>query len=299
MRDWFQALGETRQGILLMILAVATLTGMDSIAKALTQTLDPLQVVWARYTSQSLFVLMILAPRLSHLLRTRHPFLHGLRSIVVFSATYAFFTAVSKMGLADAVALFEINPLLITILAFLVLKEPVGIRRFLAVTAGLAGALIIVRPGSGIFQGAAIFPMLAAFFYACYAVSTRFLGRDENVLTALIYSTLFGTLLSSAMVPTVWQTPTLPEWTAMAAMGVIGTAGQWLLIRAFVTAEAGIIAPFSYLGLVFAIFVGFVFFGEWPDPITLLGAAVIVGAGLYVWHREQTLAKAQRADLST
>lgn len=288
---WFHALGQTRQGILLLIAAMAALGGMDALAKGLTQDLPPLQVVWARYTAQTAVVLIVFAPRLKQLMRTRHLGLQVARSAFLFGATFCFFTSISILGLAEAVALFEINPLVIAIAAFLFLGEPLGVRRIAAVSFGLIGALIIIRPGGSLFVPAAILPLLAACSYAGYAVSTRFLGRDENILTSLVYTTLFGAMVSSALVGSVWVAPSSPAIAMMIGMGVIGTIGQWFLIRAFTVAEAGAIAPFSYVGLVFALIMGLVFWGEWPDAVTLIGAFVIVAAGLYVWHRERTLTR--------
>lgn len=288
--NWFQAQGQTRQGILLLISAMAVLGGMDAIAKALTQELPPIQVVWARYTSQTLVVFLIFAPRLGRLMKTNHLRIQIIRSAFLFGATFCFFTGLSKMGLGEAVALFEINPLVVSIGAFVFLKETLGIRRLLAVSLGLVGALVIVRPGGGLFTPAAVFPVLAACSYAGYVLSTRFLGRDESILTSLIYTTLFGAVISSFPVWPIWIPPSNQAIGLMCVMGVIGTIGQWFLIRAFTVAEAGAIAPFSYIGLVFALIIGLVFWGEWPDAMTLFGASIIVCAGVYVWYRERRLA---------
>lgn len=290
--SWFQTQGQTRQGILLLIAAMAVLGGMDAIAKFLTEGLPPMQVVWARYTSQTMVVFIIFAPRLRQLMKTNHLRLQVTRSAFLFGATFCFFTGISQMGLGEAVALFEINPLLVSIGAFVFLKEPLGIRRLTAVTVGLIGALVIVRPGGDLFSPAAAFPLLAACSYAGYAVSTRFLGRDENILTSLIYTTLFGAVISSLLVVPVWVAPTGKAIGLMCAMGVVGTLGQWFLIRAFTVAEAGAIAPYSYVGLVFALIIGLVFWGEWPDAMTLFGASIIIGAGVYVWYRERRLSEA-------
>jgi len=294
--SWFHKQSHTRQGILLLIAAMALLGGMDAMAKGLSQTLPPLQVVWARYTAQTLVVMIIFAPRLRHLMRTRHLGLQIIRSAFLFGATFCFFTSISLMGLAEAVALFEINPLVVTIAAFLFLGEPLAIRRLAAVTVGMVGALLIIRPGGALFTPAAVLPIIAACSYAGYAVSTRFLGRDENILTSLIYTTLFGALLSSALVGPLWVAPSPTAISMMVGMGIVGTAGQWFLIRAFTVAEAGAIAPFSYVGLVFALIIGLVFWGEWPDATTLAGAFVIICAGIYVWHREQKISKLAKVD---
>ncbi len=285
--NWFRGLTPTAQGIVMMIAAVATFSLMDSIAKELSSRYDPLQVVWARYTCHTAVVFLWFAPRLTSLLRTRHLGLQLIRSAFLFGATFSFFTAIAHIGLAQATAVFDANPLIVTILAFLVLKERAGPRRIFGVCAGLCGALIIIRPGTEIFSPYAALPLLGALCYASYVISTRFLGSNENSLTSLLYTTLIGTVVASALVPGVWQTPAPADAALMLLMGAIGGTGQYFLIRAFTLAEAGTVAPFTYVGLIFAVIFGYVFFSEVPDAMTFVGALVIAGSGLYVWHRER------------
>lgn len=291
--NWFRTLGPSLQGIALMIAAMSILTLMDSLAKLLMQRYDPLQVVWARYACHSLLVFIYFAPRLRTLLVTHNIWLQILRSAFLFGATILFFTSLAHIGLAEAAALFDINPLVITVLAFVFLKEPIGPRRIFGVAMGLAGALIIIRPGSGIFSGYAMLPLLAACCYSAYVVSTRFLGRNENLLTSLLYTALIGCIVASVLVVPLWQTPGVSDAALMLVLGGLGAIGQYFLIRAFTLAQAAVIAPFSYVGLVFAVLYGYLFFGEFPDAMTLLGALVIVASGLYVWHRER---QSQNAD---
>ncbi len=284
---WFRGLTPTAQGIVMMIVAVATFSLMDVIAKQLSTRYDPLQVVWARYTFHTLVVFLWFAPRLTTLLRTDHLGMQLLRSAFLFGATFSFFTSIAHIGLAQATAVFDVNPLVVTVLAFVVLKERAGPRRIIGVCVGLVGALIIIRPGTEIFSPYAALPLLGACCYASYVISTRFLGRDESSLTSLLYTTLIGTVVASALVPSVWIMPSATDAVLMLAMGVIGGSGQYCLIRAFTLAEAGIVAPFSYVGLIFAVVFGYVFFAEVPDAMTFVGALVIVVSGLYVWHRER------------
>lgn len=291
--NWFRRLGPSSQGIVYMAASMAVLVLMDTVAKLLMQTHDPVQVIWARYACQSLVVVVWFFPRLRRLLVTRHIWLQLIRSAFLFGATYSFFSALAHIGLADAAAIFDLNPLIITILAFFFLKERVGPRRLLGVIIGLIGALIIIRPGSSIFSPYAVLPVIAACCIAGYVITTRFLGRDENILTSLLYSTLIGTIAASVLVPPVWQTPSVQGAGMMLMLGILGATGQFLLIRAFTLAEAATIAPFSYVGLLFAVLYGYLFFGELPDAMTILGALVIVGSGLYVWHRERQADKAR------
>ncbi len=277
---------ETR-GILAMLFAFLTFSIMDTIAKHLLVTLHPVQVVWARYASQTVFIVILLAPRLRVLARTASPGLQLLRSGLLFAATLLFFTGLSLMEFAEAVALLQTAPLIITALAALVLGEAVGIRRWSGVCIGLVGALIIVRPGLGVFQPASLLPLGAAACMASYQVATRMLSTADSIWTTLLYTAGVGTLIASAAVPFFWTPPSLTEALLMAVIGVIAGFGHLSLVYGLSQAPASMLAPFNYTALVWATLFGFVFFAELPDAATLAGAAVVVGAGLYVWHRER------------
>lgn len=289
---WFSALSPTSRGILLMLCAVLVFTTMDALAKSLIVTYGPMQVVWARYTGQTVIVLALVAHRLRELMRTRYPGLHCARSLFQCGATMLFFSALPFIGLAEATAIMDINPVLITLGAALFLGEKIGPRRLFGVLAAMLGALIIIRPGSGVFSAAALLPLAAAVCYAGYAILTRRVGREESIWTSLIYTAVAGTLVTTAILPFVWQTPAWADVPGFLIIGALGATAQLFLIRAFTLAEAAVVAPFGYVGLLFATFWGVVAFDEYPDMWTGIGAAVIVGAGLYVWHRETRMARA-------
>lgn len=278
--------GTRNRAILLMIAAIFCFTLMDACAKALVPRIGLLPTVWARYAGQMLLVLVLIAPRLHKVVRTRQPVLQFLRSILLMSATAFFFTGVSLIPLSDAAALMAVNPVLITLGAALFLGEPLGPRRIGGIIAALIGAMIIIRPGSAVFSLAALLPLAAAACYSTYSLLTRRLGPDEDVWTSLFYTGLVGTVLLTIAVPFFWHPP---DPAALALIGLItlfGTFGQLALIRAFSQGEASMLAPYSYTGLLFAALWGAFFFAELPDFWTIFGALVIAGAGLYVWHRE-------------
>jgi len=252
--------------------------------------MHPAQVVWARYTSQTLFIVPLLAPRLRRLVRTASPGLQLLRSALLFSATLFFFTSLSLMKLAEAAALLQTAPLIITALAALVLGEVVGIRRWSGVCIGLIGALIILRPGLGVFQFSSLLPLGAAACLASYQVATRMLSGADGIWTTLLYTAGVGTLFASLAVPFFWTTPSSFEAGLMAATGLFAGLGHLALVYGMSQAPASILAPFNYTALIWAMIFGFVFFAELPDALTLAGAAIIVSAGLYVWHRERVRA---------
>ena len=277
---------ETR-GILAMVLAFLSFAVMDTIAKHLSGSLHPVQVVWARYTSQTAFIVLLLAPRLGTLARTANPGLQLVRSALLFTATLFFFTSLSLMEFAEAVALMQTAPLLITALAAVVLGEAVRLRRWTGVAIGMIGALIIIRPGLGVFQPASLLPLGAACCLACYQIATRMLSAADRIWTTMLYTAGVGTLFASAAVPFFWTAPDLLQALMMAAMGAIAGCGHLALVYGMSQAPASLLAPFNYTALVWATLFGYLFFAELPDPLTVLGAAVVVGAGLYVWHRER------------
>ncbi len=280
-----QMSNQTR-GILLMIATIFTFTVMDAIAKGLSQSMDTIQVIWARYTGQTVMVTLLILPRLRSTLRTRYPLLQGLRALLLLGATSFFFFALARIGLAEATAIMDISPVMITLGAALFLGEKFGPRRAFGVCAALAGALIIIRPGSGVFSPYAVLPLAAAVCYSGYTLATRFVGASESVWTSLFYTGALGTVVLSLVVPFVWVTPSLADAGLMVAVGLVGGLGQLMMIRALSLAEASLLAPFVYTGLMFATLWGALFYGEFPDALTLLGGFVIVAAGLYVWLRE-------------
>lgn len=269
-----------------MLAAIFLFSTMDATAKMLMGRFDVLQVVWARYAGQMFIVAVLLLPRLPSLIRTKHLGLQLLRSAFLFAATYCFFTSLSFMEIASATAVMNIHPVLLTLGAALILRERLGPRRIIGIALALTGALIIIRPGSEVMTWASLLPLGAGFCYASYALTTRFLGRDEPILTSFLYTALIGTLAATCLVVPQWQPVAPVDWGIFLVFGIIGAAGQFLLIRSLTIAEAGAVAPFGYSGVVFSSIWGLTLFSEVPDTATIVGALVIVGAGVYVWHRE-------------
>lgn len=280
-------------GILLMLAAILGFTLMDATAKYLTQFYHPVQVVWARFLGNLLIFAAIFRTAAPALLRTRRPGLQFSRALMQLGSVALFFSALRFIGLAEATAIMDLNPVLITLGAALFLNEPIGPRRLAGIGAALIGALIIIRPGLGVFQPAALLPLAGAFTYAAGALLTR-MARSDSVATSVMWSAVVGTALTSLTVPFVWQPMAAGHLWAFALLGLFGTLSQYLLVRAFATAEAGVLAPFGYSGLIWAGLWGWLLFGQWPDGWTLAGAGLIVGAGLYVWSREARAAQSTR-----
>ena len=279
------------RGILLMIGAILLFTAMDATAKGLIQRYPAPQVIWVRFAGQLLIVLLLLRHHLGPVLRTRFPVLHFWRSASQFGATTFFFLSLPHIGLAEATAIADLNPVLIALGAALFLGERLGPRRLAGVAVALAGALIVIRPGSGVFTWWALLPLLCALSYATSALLTRKIGTQESVWASMVYAALFGTIVAGLALPFVWQPVATADLWRFALIACLGTGAQLCIIRSFSIAEASVVAPFAYLGIVFAAGWGIVLYDQWPDRWTMIGALGIVGAGLYVWHRETQAAR--------
>lgn len=279
-------LSPNARAIALMIFAIVMFTLMDATAKGLTPRIGVIPTLWVRYAGQMGVVLVLVARRFPQVLRTNYPVLQVTRSVLLMCATWCFFIGISNIGLSAATAIMNVNPVLITLGAALFLKEKLGPRRIGGIAVALVGALIIIRPGGTMFSQFAIYPLVAALCITGYNLATRFVGKDEDVWTSMLYTALFGTVVLSTLVVPNWQTPDLTAVGLMVLLVAFGTASQLFLIRALGEGEASMLAPFAYIGLLLATFWGFVFFAEVPDMWTIIGALVIAGAGIYVWHRE-------------
>ena len=275
-----------------MLAAVFLFTVMDALAKRLTLEIGLIPTLWTRYAGQAILVLLIVSPRLFQVAKSRYPKLQLLRSVVLMTATCLFFLSISKIGLAEATAIMDVNPVLITLGAFLFLGEKIGPRRIIGILVSLVGALIIIRPGTEVFTIYAVLPLVAAVCYSTYNLTTRYVGDRESPWTSLLYSALFGAIVLSCIVPFYWQPVSLSNAFLMALLGVCGMTSQLMLIRALALGEASLLAPFAYVGLIYATLWGFLFFDEFPDQWSILGGIIIALSGFYVWYRD-TFAKPQ------
>ena len=275
--------------ILLMIGAVFCFASMDATAKYLMKEIGPAQTIWARYTVQAVIVTVLILPKINVYGRTNYPKLQFLRSVALMMATTLFFFAFFRLGLAEASAIFNISPVLITLGAFLFLREQIGPRRLIGITVSLLGALIIIRPGTGVFSIYALLPLGAAIFYSTYSLATRFVGTDESPWTSLFYSAIFGAICYSIYIAFYWNPMSNNAILLTIIIGLFGTAGHICLIRALTLGEASLVAPFIYTNLLFTTTWGFVLFGNLPDFWTIVGALIIVVAGIYVWARDRAV----------
>jgi drug/metabolite transporter (DMT)-like permease len=276
------------RGILLMLATMLIFVVTDTTAKWLTRSYPVPQVVWARFAFAFVFVAVLLGPRALAGLCSRRLGLQLARSALQIASTTTFFFAVSVLPIATAVAVSFLQPLFITALSVPLLRERVGPRRWAAVGCGFAGVLVIVRPGTAM-EVAVLLPVATAAASALYYIATRVVSRTDPVTTSLFYTALLGTLASSAVLPSVWTTPDALGWCLLIAIGLLAGLGHLLVIQAYGNAPASLLAPFVYTQLIWATGLGWLVFGDLPDAWTLAGALIIVGSGLYVFHRERRL----------
>jgi drug/metabolite transporter (DMT)-like permease len=290
---WAQLSGNHR-GALWMIAASLGFTVNSALVKALTAGgLDVFQIAFARALFSFALVLPFLLRAGPGALRTRHPALHGIRAFAGAAAMVCGFYAVGRLQLADFTALTFTQPLFVTMLAVVLLGEVVRWRRWLATVVGFLGVLIMVRPGASAFDPAAGVALLSVLGIAIAVCMVKRLPEGESHATMLAYFCLMS--LAITVVPAVifWTAPDAGQWLLLAGVGTLGVVSQAMIIRAYRSGEASFVAPFDYLKLILAGLIGFLVFGEVPGPWTLLGAAVIVGAALYIARREAMQAAAK------
>ena len=274
--------------VTLILVAMAVVPFMDGIAKYLSRDYPVLQIVWARYFFHFLALCPVLLLRYPlKALRPARSGLQVLRGALLLFSTVLFFAAIATIPLADAIALVFISPLVVTALSPFLLGEQVGIHRYAAVFLGLAGALIVIRPGQGAFEFAALFAVGAGIVYAFYSILTRKLSGTAPALVTLGYTAVVGAVFVSLVVPFVWRSPDATAWLLMAAMGIIAAVGHFFVIKAFELAPASFLAPFGYSEIVTTTIIGYSVFGDFPDAVTWLGIAVIIASGVYITWREK------------
>ena len=291
---------ELSQGIVALVTAMLFLPSLDAIAKGLAGEVSAGQIAWTRLFLQSALLLPFVA--LNGAFRITHIWKHAARGFLIAMATVLFFSAVMVMPLADAISIFLIGPLLLTIFSAIFLGEPIGWRRVLAVLAGFSGAMLIIQPSFENFGLVALLPLGTAISFAFYMVLTRGMARDGHAGSAVamqFYAGVFGALTMSvalsfglfAELPSVtldW--PATWAWGMLLLMGLIATIGHLLIVYAARRIDGSLIAPFQYLEIVSATTLGYFFFNDFPAPMTWLGAAIIVSSGLYIYFRERQLA---------
>jgi drug/metabolite transporter (DMT)-like permease len=278
-------------GALLAMLAMLCFAVMDATAKFLVADYAVGQMMWIRYILVFLFAWFIVRRQgLRGALRTQRPGLQVMRSLIAIVEGAMFVLAFRYLPLADTHAVAATSPLIVIALGVLFLGERASPARWLAVAAGFAGVMLIIRPGLRNVDWPMLLPLVGAVLWASYQILTRLASRHDSADTSLIWSALVALVATSFVGPIGWQWPTAPAWALMVAIALVGAIAHYALIKALDYAEAGAVQPYSYTLLVWATVLGAVVFGDVPDGWTILGAAIVVGSGLFTWHHDRRVA---------
>ncbi len=280
-----------RPGLAIGLVVTVTMVfvTMDALAKVLTETgMAPESIMTFRYA----IVLTALAPwTVYHWkdrpLATSRPWLHVARGVLLIGTATTFVYALKYLPLEVATAIGFASPLYVTILSVPFLGEKVGMRRWMAVVLGFGGVLLILRPGGENFHWAMLLPLVTSLCWASSLIITRAMRGTERPMTVMIWSTGAGFLAILPFGIVAFEPPTGEQWVYLIVVAACNLAAQYLMIRAYMMAAASILAPFSYFTLLWATLVGVFIFGSVPDWLTIIGASVLAGSGLYVWHRER------------
>lgn len=277
------------RAIALTLFTIGVFGVQDAISKTLVQNYSPFQITMMRYWGYGLFSIWLVmrqAP-LRQALTSRVPVLQVIRGALLIVEIWCFAMALKSVPLGELQAISLVYPLLVTLFAIPLLGEKVGVFRFVAVGAGFAGALIIVRPGGLPLDWGVGFALASATLYALYIVITRKVSQYDSAATSMAYSGVIGVLLSSAVGVFFWQNMGWTELLMVTAMMVTTCLGHGVMIFALSMAPASTVQPFNYFSLPWAILLSAAIFGEWIDPISLIGAGLVVAAGLVVMARER------------
>jgi drug/metabolite transporter (DMT)-like permease len=281
------------KGIAMVLVAMSMLPLIDVCAKFLGQQGMPvIQMVWARFFFGTLFTLPLAMSAVGKAaLKPINPVLNAARAFFLISGTAFFFFALKTLPIADTLAIYFVQPILITALSPFVLGETVGTRRWVTVFVGFVGVLIIIRPGFQSIGIGVLYALLAGFCSACYILVTRKLTGRAHAMVTTFQSSAIGALPLTAAIPAYWIAPDAHQWLLLVLLGAIAIAGHALITRAYDYAEASQLSPFNYTEMITAVAAGWYFFGDFPDQWTFLGVTILIGCAIYISWRERVNAK--------
>lgn len=280
-------LSQSNVGVFYFLGAIGLISLVDTIGKFYTDELHAVMLVWGYFVGMTIFVTAHFVGRRQFiLLRSGQPTLQIARSGFLVVSISSLFVSLTYLPIAEATAIGFTGPLFITALSVPFLGERVGWHRWLAVVIGLAGVLVIVRPGGSVWHWSASMALMGAVCFACFQLITRRLARQDHHHTTLLYTSIGGTFWASLIVPFFWTTPTTSQLAMFLVIGAMGAGAHFFMIHAFSRAEASFLAPFNYTKLIWVAILGYLVFDDLPGLDTLIGSAIIAAAGLYVLYRE-------------
>ncbi len=281
---------DTRLGIALMIATTAVFAAQDGISRHLAGEYNVYMVVMIRYWFFALFVTALVARKPGGLRRAMASpqwLLQSFRAVLLVLEIMVTVLSFVLLGLVESHAIFTSYPLIIAALSGPVLGETVGWRRWAAIGVGMIGILIILRPGAAVFSLTALIPLLAAAMFALYGLLTRFAARKDPAMTSFFWTGTVGAVAATLIGIWFWEPMARPDWGWMGLLCLTGALGHYLLIKTYEVAEASAVQPFAYFQLVFVSILAVTVFGEVVEWPVMLGAAIVVGAGLFTFWRER------------
>ena len=279
-----------RLGIFLMVITTIVFASQDGLSKYLATEYNVYMVVMIRYWFFAAFIMTISSRKpggIKQVAKTKTPLLQIFRSLVLVAEMCVTILAFTLLGLAETHAIFASYPLIIAMLSGPILGEHVGWRRWLAICVGFFGILIILNPGNGIFSPYALVPLAGAILFALYGLLTRYAGQYDNSSTSFFWTGIVGCIAMTAIGLNFWDPVSQADWSIMLILSASGMLGHFLLIKCYEVAEASAVQPFAYLQLIWASLIGVIIFGEQITTNVLIGACIIVGAGLFTLWRER------------
>lgn len=275
-------------GISLMVAATFIFASQDAITKSLTVQLPVSQIVFIRFSAFAIMALLVAHREcgIRVAIRSVVPLNQLIRCLLMCVEIALFAYALRFLGVAEIHALFACFPLFVAALSVPLLNEAVGWRRWVAVVLGFLGTLIILRPGTSVFNLYALLPLFGALLYALYNLLTRKVSRHDSFTTSLVYFGVVGAVSSGIFAIGQWESFNSNTAWLLLALCVTSVVAHIMLIKALQLTEAVVLQPFQYLILPWAILIGYVVYGESLDSMTLLGASIVVGSGVYVAYRE-------------
>tara|TARA_B100001146_G_scaffold197891_1_gene187005 strand:+ start:719 stop:1591 length:873 start_codon:yes stop_codon:yes gene_type:complete len=278
----------TRLGIILMVATTFVFASQDAISRHLATEYNVYMIVMIRYWAFAMFVTALAARSrggLARVLRPRRPILQVVRGVILAIEVVIMVFAFVYLGLVESHAIFAAVPLIITALSGPVLGEKVGWRRWSAIGIGFIGILVILQPGGSVFAPAAILPLLAAAIFAAYGLLTRLVARDDGAQTSFFWTGVAGAATMTLIGVFFWEPMIWQDWLWMGVLCCTSTTGHYLLIKCYDVAEASAVQPLAYCQLVFGAFYGVAIYGEPLESNVILGAGIVVAAGLFTFWR--------------
>jgi drug/metabolite transporter (DMT)-like permease len=286
-----------KSGYVFILLAISIFAVQDGISKHLVSSYPPLFVAMIRYWAFMLFAVALAARSRGGLevaVRTKRPWLQILRGLLLASQVVIAITSFVVVGLAHSQAIFSSGPLMVAMLSVPILGEKVGWRRWTAIAVGFVGVLFILRPQAGGFDVKVLLPLAGALLFSLYVIATRLASRDDPATTSFFYTAVVGAAAMTCIGPFFW-TPLAPhDWIWMGVLCVTGMLSHYFLIRAYDLLDAVVVQPLTYLQLVLSAAIGALVFGEVLNFNMVIGAIIVVGAGIFTVWRENRLARRAR-----